>query len=114
MTQGTHHDLLFTCSFSYPALAFNVFWYVAVQQVDAVLLTAGQHQRMILRGRMSALFNSIGPAIGAVLAGYLVDLYQQTSYMTFPGFLLVYKCSIVVLAISLLLSRGWSLAIDED
>ncbi|CDS08039.1 hypothetical protein LRAMOSA01988 [Lichtheimia ramosa] len=95
------------------ALAFNVFWYVAVQQVDAVLLTAGQHQRMILRGRMSALFNSIGPAIGAILAGYLVDLYQQTSYMTFPGFLLVYKCSIVVLAISLLLSRGWSLAIED-
>lgn len=86
---------------------------MAVQQVDAVLLTAGQHQRMILRGRMSALFNSIGPAIGAILAGYLVDLYQQTSYMTFPGFLLVYKCSIVVLAISLLLSRGWSLAIED-
>ncbi|KAI9314537.1 hypothetical protein BX666DRAFT_1967627 [Dichotomocladium elegans] len=96
------------------ALSFNVLWYIAVEQVDAVLLVAGQHQRMMLRGKMSAMFYSIGPAVGAVATGFLVDLYDRENILTYAGFLLSYRCTMAVVGISLVVSRGWSPSLEEQ
>lgn len=83
---------------------------MAVRQVDAVLLTAGQHRRMILRGKMSLLFDSLAPAMGAVMAGYLVDMYSEKDILT--GFIMLYRCTAAVLVLSLTMSWGWSLTRD--
>lgn len=78
-----------------------------------MLLTAGQHQRMLLRGKMSALFNSLGPALGAALTGYLVDAYVHENIMTFSGFIFAYRGAAVVLAMCWAVSRGWAVAAEE-
>ncbi|KAI8137748.1 hypothetical protein BJV82DRAFT_524620 [Fennellomyces sp. T-0311] len=93
--------------------AFNSLWLIAVRQVDCVLLTAGQHQRMLLRGKMSALFNSLGPALGAALTGYLVDAYVHENIMTFSGFVFAYRGAAAVLAMCWAVSRGWAV-VSED
>ncbi|KAI9494621.1 hypothetical protein BDB00DRAFT_817558 [Zychaea mexicana] len=131
---GVAHVILIMCAFGYTWLqpdyilsrlaavilqilqgaAFNSLWLIAVRQVDCVLLTAGQHQRMLLRGKMSALFNSLGPALGAVLTGYLVDAYVHENIMTFSGFVFAYRGAVVVLALCWAVSRGWTVVADDD
>ena len=93
--------------------AFNSLWLVAVRQVDCVLLTAGQHQRMLLRGKMSALFNSLGPALGAIVSGLLVDACINKNIMAFSGFMYSYRAAVVLLAFCWAISRGWTVVADD-
>ncbi|KAI9266730.1 hypothetical protein BDA99DRAFT_31226 [Phascolomyces articulosus] len=131
---GVAHVILIVCAFGYTWLqpdyllsrlaavilqilqgaAFNSLWLIAVRQVDCVLLTAGQHQRMLLRGKMSALFNSLGPALGAILSGYLVDAYIHENIMTFSGFVYSYRAAVVILALCWVVSRGWTALAEDD
>ncbi|KAI7857307.1 hypothetical protein BDC45DRAFT_29425 [Circinella umbellata] len=131
---GVAHVTLILCAFGYTFLqpdyllsrlaavilqilqggAFNSLWLIAVRQVDCVLLTASQHQRMLLRGKMSALFNSLGPALGAIMSGFLVDACIHHNIMSFSGFLYSYRVAIVVLAFCWAISRGWTVVAEDD
>jgi MFS family permease len=56
------------------------------------------------RSKISALYSSIGPAIGALLAGFI--LQSNTSNM--EDYALVYKICVALFSLSFVVSWGWT------
>jgi hypothetical protein len=76
-----------------------MIWLMASSQVDLLFLPRCQ-DRMMLRGKMSALYSSFGPAVGSVVLGWLVSLDWSMSS--------IYLFALVLLPISASLTLGWS------
>jgi hypothetical protein len=57
---------------------------------------------MLLKGGMAALYSGLGPAVGVMMVGYLVNQYQVY------GYTLVYRYSAGFIVLSAILSREWS------
>lgn len=98
-------------------LAFHLIWLAIVHRVSALLWTEEESFRIAQVGKLSALYSSIGPAIGVLLAGFLLsgnvtDVGSSNSSMTTAmlreGFTLAYRCAIALTAASFVASWGWS------
>ncbi|CDH55257.1 predicted protein [Lichtheimia corymbifera JMRC:FSU:9682] len=98
-------------------LAFHLIWLAIVHRVSALLWTEEESFRIAQVGKLSALYSSIGPAIGVLLAGFLLsgnvtDVGSSNSSMTTTmlreGFILAYRCAIALTAASFVASWGWS------
>ncbi|ORZ22561.1 hypothetical protein BCR42DRAFT_406486 [Absidia repens] len=76
----------------------RIIWLMASYQVDFLFLSQCQ-ERMMLRGRMSALYSAFGPAIGSVTLGWLVasDWSIQS----------IYYFILLLIPISASLTLGW-------
>ncbi|CAO3641386.1 unnamed protein product [Cunninghamella blakesleeana] len=88
---------------------FQVLWYIASYQVDHLISlislssTSSFHiypEKMLLRGKMSALFSSFGPAFGVLLLGYMEKWgWSITS---------IYLFNLIYFFTSICISFGWS------
>ncbi|GAA5807186.1 hypothetical protein MFLAVUS_000541 [Mucor flavus] len=81
-------------------LSFHSIWLLAAHQVDSVVLTG--HKRMMLKGYMSALYSSVGPAVGVAIMGYLVSQHGT------DGYIQVYQYAAGFTVLSAILSWEWS------
>ncbi|KAI9272891.1 hypothetical protein BDA99DRAFT_556487 [Phascolomyces articulosus] len=100
-------------------IAFPLVWLVMTQRICALLWT-DEDQRIAQVGKLSALFSSVGPAVGALLAGFLLsgndtDIGSSTDDNTeamdaflMAGYTLVFRCNIALTAASFVVSWGWS------
>ena len=61
-----------------------------------------QYDRMKHRSKISALYSSIGPAIGALLAGYIMQPSDTDDYA------LIYKICVGLFSFSFVVSWGWT------
>lgn len=61
-----------------------------------------QYDRMKHRSNISALYSSIGPAIGALLAGYILQTGNGEDYA------FIYKVCVVLFSLSFVVSWGWT------
>ncbi|KAI8371637.1 uncharacterized protein BYT42DRAFT_501827 [Radiomyces spectabilis] len=86
-------------------LAFHLIWLIAYQQVDDILFV--NEQRMFLRGVMSALYASLGPAMGVLVVGLLVNEDVKAD-MALQGFQSVYQSVVGLVAFSSVVSWGWT------
>ncbi|CAO3594572.1 unnamed protein product [Absidia cylindrospora] len=78
--------------------SIRIIWLMASCQVDFLFLSQCQ-DRMMLRGRMSALYSAFGPAIGSVTLGWLMasDWSIQS----------IYYFILLLIPISASLTLGW-------
>ncbi|CAO3598626.1 unnamed protein product [Absidia cylindrospora] len=76
----------------------QMIWLTASCQVDLLYLASCQ-DRMMLRGKMSALYSSFGPAFGSLLMGWLVTLGWS--------FQSVYFFTLLLIPFSASLTLGW-------
>ncbi|RCI01298.1 hypothetical protein CU097_014803 [Rhizopus azygosporus] len=81
------------------AASFQLIWSSAIDQIQFTVWN--QYERMKERSKASVLFSSIGPAIGAIVAGIVL----QSSLEEY-SFLL--KIAVVVLALSFVTTWGWT------
>jgi phage-related minor tail protein len=81
---------------------FHIVWLSAAHQVDSVVLSG--YKRIMVKGGMAALYNSIGPAIGVLTAGYIIS--GQTEAL--EGYRIVYQYAAGLTVISGILSWEWS------
>ncbi|GAN11320.1 hypothetical protein MAM1_0543c10879 [Mucor ambiguus] len=84
-------------------LSFQSIWLLAAHQVDSVILT--DHKRLILKGVMAALFSSLGPAIGVLFMGNLVNALKDDPLEKYTS---VYQYAAGISAVSGILSWEWS------
>jgi MFS family permease len=75
-----------------------MIWLMASCQVDFFFLAHCQ-DRMMLRGKMSALYSSFGPAFGSLVVGWLVTL--QWSFQS------IYLFTLLLIPLSASISLGW-------
>ncbi|KAI7859525.1 hypothetical protein BDC45DRAFT_496280 [Circinella umbellata] len=102
-------------------MSFPLIWLVMTQRICALLWT-DEEQRIAQVGKLSALFSIIGPAVGALLAGFLLSgddsavgsssgTNTNTEAMDaflMAGYTLVFRCNIALTAASFVVSWGWS------
>ncbi|KAG0194780.1 hypothetical protein DFQ28_006629 [Apophysomyces sp. BC1034] len=109
-----HGTLVFT-SLAYTCLRPGLLcWVLAIglqalqgaNQANAILWM--DRPRMMQCGKMSAMFSSLGPAVGSLLAGYLVE----NQSMPTEGFTFLYRSVVAALTFSFVVSWGWS-AVDD-
>ncbi|KAI9251611.1 hypothetical protein BY458DRAFT_444222 [Sporodiniella umbellata] len=81
------------------ASAFQLIWSSGIDQVQTVI--NNQYERMKERARASLLFSSLGPAIGSILAGLLLN-NNPNDYMV------LFKISVAVSSLSFIVSWGWT------
>ena len=79
-------------------------WLIAAHQVDSVVLIG--HERMMLKGTMAACYSSLGPTLGLLLTGYLVQIQHDDT--TLHGYYFVYPYAALLSLISGILSWEWS------
>ncbi|KAI8636954.1 hypothetical protein BD408DRAFT_425331 [Parasitella parasitica] len=96
---ATHVSLLLLQALQ--AIAFQLIWLSGADQVN--LIHWSQNERMKQRSKISALFSSIGPAIGATLAGYILQSDQSMEDYT-----LIFKCCVALFSLSFVVSWGWT------
>lgn len=84
-------------------VSFQSIWLLAAHQVDSVILT--DHKRMMLKGGMAALFSSLGPAIGVLFMGNLVNALTEDPLEKYTS---VYQYAAGLSAVSGILSWEWS------
>lgn len=87
------------CLTLHTAVSFQLIWSSAIDQIQFTVWN--QYERMKERSKASVLFSSIGPAIGAIVAGIVL----QSSLEEY-SFLL--KIAVVVLALSFVTTWGWT------
>ncbi|KAG1140378.1 hypothetical protein G6F37_000867 [Rhizopus arrhizus] len=79
--------------------AFQLIWSAGVDQIHVVIWN--QYERMKERARVSFLFSSLGPAIGALMAGIILQPeLEEYSFL--------FKISVAILALSFVVSWGWT------
>ncbi|KAI8097502.1 uncharacterized protein BX664DRAFT_326564 [Halteromyces radiatus] len=78
--------------------SIQMLWLMASYQVDLLYLTNCQ-DRMMLRGKMSALYSSFGPAFGSLVLGWLVTMGWS--------FYMIYLFTFMLIPISAFLALGW-------
>lgn len=85
--------------FFFLAVAFQLIWSAGVDQIHVVIWN--QYERMKERARVSFLFSSLGPAIGALMAGIILQPeLEEYSFL--------FKISVAILALSFVVSWGWT------
>lgn len=89
-------------SFIIIAIGFQLIWLSGADQVNLIMWS--QYDRMKHRSTISALYSSIGPAIGALIAGYI--LQSNTSDM--EDYALIYKICVALFSLSFVISWGWT------
>ncbi|KAL9551358.1 hypothetical protein MBANPS3_004290 [Mucor bainieri] len=120
---GIAHAILVLCAITYTRLqadtfstklivillqflqcvSFQSIWLLAAHQVDSVILT--DHKRMMLKGGMAALFSSLGPALGVLFMGSLVNALPDSPLEKYTS---VYQYAAGLSAVSGILSWEWS------
>lgn len=83
------------------AIAFQTIWLSGADQVNLIMWS--QYDRMKHRSKISALFSSIGPAIGALLAGYILQ-----SNTNMEDYAFIYKMCVALFSLSFVVSWGWT------
>ncbi|KAL7322950.1 hypothetical protein PS15p_210917 [Mucor circinelloides] len=96
---ATHASLLVLQALQ--AIAFQLIWLSGADQVN--LIHWSQYERMKQRSKISALYSSIGPALGAMLAGYILQSDQSMEDYT-----LIFKCCVALFSLSIVVSWGWT------
>ncbi|KAL9537278.1 hypothetical protein MBANPS3_011919 [Mucor bainieri] len=96
---ATHVSLLVLQALQ--AIAFQLVWLSGADQVN--LIHWSQYERMKQRSRISALYSSIGPALGVMLAGYILQSDQSMEDYT-----LIFKCCVALFSLSFVVSWGWT------
>ncbi|CEP17548.1 hypothetical protein [Parasitella parasitica] len=96
---ATHVSLLLLQALQ--AIAFQLIWLSGADQVN--LIHWSQNERMKQRSKISALYSSIGPAIGAILAGCILQSDQSMEDYT-----LIFKCCVALFSLSFVVSWGWT------
>ncbi|KAI8344213.1 hypothetical protein BC941DRAFT_497545 [Chlamydoabsidia padenii] len=76
----------------------HTIWLMASYQVDYFFLSHCQ-DRMMLRGKMSALYSSFGPAFGSLVVGWLATL--QWSFQS------IYLFTLLLIPLSASMALGW-------
>ncbi|KAI7889839.1 uncharacterized protein EV154DRAFT_423113 [Mucor mucedo] len=84
------------------AVGFQLIWLSGADQVNLIMWS--QYDRMKHRSTISALYSSIGPAIGALAAGYIL----QSSTSDMEDFALIYKICVALFSLSFVVSWGWT------
>ncbi|KAI9354197.1 hypothetical protein BD770DRAFT_325164 [Pilaira anomala] len=95
---ATHVSLLVLQALQ--AIAFQSIWLSGADQVNLIMWS--QYDRMKHRSNISALYSSIGPAIGALLAGYILQTGNGEDYA------FIYKVCVVLFSLSFVVSWGWT------
>ncbi|CAO0796504.1 unnamed protein product [Mucor circinelloides] len=96
---ATHASLLVLQALQ--ATAFQLIWLSGADQVN--LIHWSQYERMKQRSEISALYSSIGPALGAMLAGHILQSDQSMEDYT-----LIFKCCVALFSLSIVVSWGWT------
>ncbi|CAO3634923.1 unnamed protein product [Mucor fragilis] len=96
---ATHVSLLMLQALQ--AIAFQLIWLSGADQVN--LIHWSHYERMKQRSRISALYSSIGPALGVMLAGYILQSDQSMEDYT-----LIFKCCVALFSLSFVVSWGWT------
>lgn len=104
--QGMYLIFVFTCinlihGFIIIAIAFQLIWLSGADQVN--LIHWSQNERMKQRSKISALYSSIGPAIGVMIAGYILQSDQSMEDYT-----LIFKYCVALSSLSFVVSWGWT------
>ncbi|KAK4515789.1 uncharacterized protein ATC70_010743 [Mucor velutinosus] len=84
-------------------VSFQFIWLLAAHQVDSVILT--DRRRMMLKGGMAALYSSLGPAIGVLFMGNLINALTDDPLERYTS---VYQYAAGLSAVSSILSWEWS------
>lgn len=100
-TTTTHVSLVVLQMFQ--AIAFQTIWLSGADQVNLIMWS--QYDRMKHRSKISALYSSIGPAIGALLAGYIL---QSNTTTTMEDYAFIYKICVALFSFSFVVSWGWT------
>jgi MFS family permease len=79
-----------------------LIWLSGADQVN--LIHWSQYDRMKHRSRISALYSSIGPAIGVIIAGYILHQSDQN----LEDYTLTFKICVVLFSLSFVVSWGWT------
>ncbi|OAD77348.1 hypothetical protein PHYBLDRAFT_164266 [Phycomyces blakesleeanus NRRL 1555(-)] len=85
------------------ALCLHLAWCVATSRLNAFAWI--DQQRMMERGKASALYSSIGPAVGALIAGCIVG--DDTTWRI--GFVNLFHTTVPFVALSFVVSWGWTM-----
>ena len=104
--QGMHLTFVFRYiklihDFIIIAIAFQLIWLSGADQVN--LIHGSQNERMKQRSKISALYSSIGPAIGVMVAGYILQSDQSMDDYT-----LIFKYCVALFSLSFVVSWGWT------
>ncbi|KAI9023056.1 hypothetical protein CLU79DRAFT_750121 [Phycomyces nitens] len=85
------------------ALCLHLAWCMATNRLNAFAWI--DQQRMMERGKASALYGCIGPALGALIAGYIVgdDMTWRV------GFVHLFHTTVPFAALSFVISWGWTM-----
>ncbi|CAO3621764.1 unnamed protein product [Cunninghamella blakesleeana] len=117
------HSVLITCSIAYlwiipnnyftiiaslllpflQGIIFYLAWLVTSNRINTLVWS--DQQRMVQRSIMSTLFSCIGPIVGTILAGILVEDNNMTLKST--SFSFIYQLCVGLLAFSFVLSWAW-------
>lgn len=90
-------------SFLCTGTVLHAIWLVMTQYISALLWTE-EDQRMAQVSKLSALYSCIGPAVGALAAGFFVS----GSDTLLTGFTTIYRSTVAITAASFVVSWGWS------
>ncbi|KAI8091487.1 uncharacterized protein B0P05DRAFT_462967 [Gilbertella persicaria] len=81
--------------------AFQLIWSSAADQ--AHLMHWNQMDRMKQRATISALYTSIGPALGVLIAGCILQSEKRSE-----DYILMYKICVALFSLSFVISWGWT------
>ncbi|KAG2233117.1 hypothetical protein INT48_005861 [Thamnidium elegans] len=84
------------------AIAFQLIWLSGADQVNLIMWS--QYDRMKHRANISALYSSIGPAIGALIAGYIL----QSDTSNTEDYAFIFKICVILFSLSFVVSWGWT------
>ncbi|KAI8368241.1 uncharacterized protein BYT42DRAFT_503963 [Radiomyces spectabilis] len=84
-------------------IGMHLIWLTASNRIMAWMRT--DQQLMLQRAKMSALYSSLGPAFGALIAGFVMHAHDAHFR---EGFTFLCQCAIGMLAGSYVLSWGWT------
>ncbi|KAI7871896.1 hypothetical protein BDF14DRAFT_1760271 [Spinellus fusiger] len=125
MLSGSLHGLLIGCAIGYglllpnhtvswvasiflqglQALCLHLIWCIAIYRMNALVWV--DHQRIIGRGTMSIFYSSLGPCLGALLVGIVVN--DDPTWRL--NFLSIFHGIVPITILSFVISWGW---IAED
>ncbi|KAI8889024.1 hypothetical protein K501DRAFT_6828 [Backusella circina FSU 941] len=78
--------------------SFHIIWLLSIRHIDSTI--DSNYKRMILKGGVATLCSSLGPALGVMITGYIVNNHSE-------GYKLVYKYAAGVIALGALSSWEW-------
>lgn len=85
-----------------------MIWLSGADQVNLIMWS--QYDRMKYRSKISALYSSIGPAIGVLVAGFILQSTNTASNSMngMEDYALIFKVSVALFSLSFVVSWGWT------